>query len=337
MGYARSRAARVACASVLVFGAALAASSGATAGDLASLRERAQSIAGEVTALERRLAELRTKQGWLEQRIQEGDRRIGLLELELSEAEDAYRVAQRRYVRRAVATYKTGPGASLDLLLSAQSFGDLVAIAQANSHAAQLDSASIRLLSRTKRALETRQKTIDSRKQALLAARREVELVQAEVADTITARRATLEELNRKIQELERQVLRRAAQAARPDQALLRLLGPSGPSSGIPPGFVSTGVAFEGLASWYGPGFEGDHTANGDVFDPDLYTAASRDLTFGTWLYVEHDGRGVVVLINDRGPYIEERILDLSQAAARAIGLSGVQWVRAEILLKVKR
>ncbi len=89
-----------------------------------------------------------------------------------------------------------------------------------------------------------------------------------------------------------------------------------------------------GLASWYGPGFEGNPTANGDIFDPDLFTAASRDLPFGTWLFVTHNGRGVVVLVNDRGPYIDDRVLDLSQAAAEAIGITGLGWIEAEILLK---
>ena len=98
--------------------------------------------------------------------------------------------------------------------------------------------------------------------------------------------------------------------------------------------FVGTGVTFEGIASWYGPGFEGNLTASGDVFDSDLYTVASKTLPLGTWLYVEFNGRGVVVLVNDRGPYVGDRILDLSRAAAEAIGISGLGWVKAEILIK---
>lgn len=102
----------------------------------------------------------------------------------------------------------------------------------------------------------------------------------------------------------------------------------------MPSGFISTGVSFEGEASWYGPGFEGDLTASGDIFDSSLYTAASLDLPFGTRLYVEYQGRGVVVLINDRGPYAEDRVLDLSDAAAQAIGITGVGWVKATVLIK---
>ena len=108
----------------------------------------------------------------------------------------------------------------------------------------------------------------------------------------------------------------------------------SGPSNGIPEGFATTGVSFEGIASWYGPGFEGNPTASGQIFDPSLYTVASKELPLGTWLYVEHAGRGVVVLVNDRGPYVGDRILELSAPAARAIGISGLGWVRAEIIIR---
>jgi rare lipoprotein A len=94
-------------------------------------------------------------------------------------------------------------------------------------------------------------------------------------------------------------------------------------------------VAFEGVASWYGPGFEGNHTANGDIFDPSLFTAASKELPLGSWLYVQHQGKGVVVYVNDRGPYVDDRVLDLSQAAAETIGITGLGWIRATIIIKV--
>ena len=78
------------------------------------------------------------------------------------------------------------------------------------------------------------------------------------------------------------------------------------------------------VASWYGPGFEGATTASGEPFDPSDYTAAHRTLPFGTKLIVTLDGRSVVVRVNDRGPYVAGRDLDLSQAAAEHIGLTAV-------------
>jgi rare lipoprotein A len=87
--------------------------------------------------------------------------------------------------------------------------------------------------------------------------------------------------------------------------------------------------AREGLASWYGPGFKGLPTASGEPFDPRGYTAAHKTLPFGTDLVVNYGGRSVGVTVNDRGPYVGARELDLSRAAARDIGLTrvGVDYV----------
>ncbi len=87
--------------------------------------------------------------------------------------------------------------------------------------------------------------------------------------------------------------------------------------------------ARESLASWYGPGFRGLPTASGEPFDPQGYTAAHKSLPFGTDLVVNYRGRSVAVTVNDRGPYVGARELDLSRAAAKDIGLTrvGVDYV----------
>jgi rare lipoprotein A len=79
----------------------------------------------------------------------------------------------------------------------------------------------------------------------------------------------------------------------------------------------------DGLASYYGESFRGRPTASGEKFDPGALTAAHRTLPFGTCLRVENpaNGRTVEVRVNDRGPYARGRILDLSEAAARALDL----------------
>jgi rare lipoprotein A len=87
------------------------------------------------------------------------------------------------------------------------------------------------------------------------------------------------------------------------------------------------------LASWYGPGFHGRTTANGEKYDMHGLTAAHKDLPFGTQLRVCYQ-RCVDVRINDRGPYIGARELDLSYGAAQAVGLiaSGVANVEVSYL-----
>lgn len=88
------------------------------------------------------------------------------------------------------------------------------------------------------------------------------------------------------------------------------------------------------LASWYGPGLEGNLTASGEVFDPYGYTAASLQYPFGTELLVSYGGNSVVVVVNDRGPYVAGRELDLSQGAAEAIGLTyvGTDYVDVQVI-----
>ena len=99
------------------------------------------------------------------------------------------------------------------------------------------------------------------------------------------------------------------------------------PSSG-------SGRSFSGMASFYG-NESGSKTASGQRFNQNAMTAAHRTLPFGTKLKVTHGGRSVVVTINDRGPFIKGRVLDLSTGAASAVGLThakGVGHVVAEVM-----
>jgi len=114
-------------------------------------------------------------------------------------------------------------------------------------------------------------------------------------------------------------------------------VAPSGPAGAGAAGVSPAGPFVEqGLASWYGPGFAGRRTANGEVFDPSVLTAAHKQLPFNTLVRVHNldNGRSVVVRINDRGPFISGRVIDLSRAGAEAIGMirSGTARVRLELL-----
>ena len=91
-----------------------------------------------------------------------------------------------------------------------------------------------------------------------------------------------------------------------------------------------------GEASWYGPGFFGNRTANGEVYRPGTMTAAHRTLPFGTKVRVTNlaNGRTAVIRINDRGPFIDHRVIDLGHGAATELGLvaSGIAPVKLEVL-----
>jgi rare lipoprotein A len=103
-------------------------------------------------------------------------------------------------------------------------------------------------------------------------------------------------------------------------------------NASIAPGSGS-GHSFSGMASFYG-NESGSKTASGQRFNQNAMTCAHRSLPFGTKLRVTHGGSSVIVTVNDRGPFVRGRVLDLSTGAARAIGLTsaGVGRVTAEVV-----
>lgn len=102
----------------------------------------------------------------------------------------------------------------------------------------------------------------------------------------------------------------------------------------VPISFNELGIM---KASWYGPGFHGKLTANGELYNQMALTAAHKELPFGTYLRITNlkNGKNVVVRINDRGPFIEGRDLDLSKGTAIALGMirRGVIKVKVEEII----
>jgi peptidoglycan lytic transglycosylase len=104
----------------------------------------------------------------------------------------------------------------------------------------------------------------------------------------------------------------------------------------LPPVVPKVGTVVQGVASWYGPGYNGKRTSSGEVFDQDALTAAHYEWAFGTRVRVTllSSGKSAVVRINDRFPKFKRRILDVSRGTARAIGLigPGTGTVRLEVV-----
>jgi rare lipoprotein A len=124
-----------------------------------------------------------------------------------------------------------------------------------------------------------------------------------------------------------------AVEAAPPAVEAAPVMVESAPTAAAPEREIG-----EGMASWYGPGLHGRRTASGERFDQHALTAAHRTLPFGTVVRVRSlvNGRSVEVRINDRGPYMKRRVIDLSRAAAQALGLiesgRGVKRVALSVL-----
>jgi rare lipoprotein A len=107
-------------------------------------------------------------------------------------------------------------------------------------------------------------------------------------------------------------------------------------SSGTTTSGLHSEHELEGFASYYADKFQGRQTANGDIFDQSKLTAAHKTLPFGTIVIVENinNGKTVTVIINDRGPFVKGRIIDLSYSAAEKIGMinEGIVPVRLRIV-----
>jgi rare lipoprotein A len=333
MGKSGSTLARVITATMLVAGLIASLSSqSAGAEDLATIKSRAQSVADQVTELERRAQGLAGRKAKLDDRIVDLSGEIGALESKIGDIGRELADAQDIYIERAIEAYKSGAaGTELDALLAAETMSEFISIAEINSVATSVDLQRLQELESARADIEEAQADLDGRKQEEIEARAEIEVLGAQLRTTLDDRRASLRQLAAEVKELEQQV-RRDAQIAQPS-------GTHPPSSAIatkdiPAGYVSTGVSFGGVASWYGPGFAGNSTANGEIYDPMGLTAASKELPFNTLLFVKYQGRGVVVRINDRGPYVGDRIIDLSQGAAETVGMSGIGWIDATIVVR---
>jgi rare lipoprotein A (peptidoglycan hydrolase) len=103
---------------------------------------------------------------------------------------------------------------------------------------------------------------------------------------------------------------------------------------------ILSGGARKGIASWYAEPFSWRLTASGEPFDPEEMSAASRELPLGSYALLQNleNHRAVIVKINDRGPYVDGRLIDLSRAAARALGIErdGIALVRITPIAKEK-
>ena len=312
-------------------------------------------------ARERR-SELLVRAAELTDQLEDAEAGVVSAQLRAGVAEDALVGARRRVQARAVTAYMRGLGAQVDALGAPRAYLE-VAVAKERGAVAGFRSAA--------RAAEDDRRRAEAARGELRAASAALAAVRARLDVQIAADDARRAEERRRADEARAAALARRAAAdaeARrralaaafdgspggyapspldPDAllprhkaaterqlALMRRLpfGPLPAGGLLPVGLVPTGQRVEGGASWYGPGFNGRPTASGAIYDQEAWTVASRDLPLGTLLVVARGDRRVLLLVNDRGPYVDGRVLDLSAAAARALGIGGVGAVTADVV-----
>ncbi|MHB8922308.1 MAG: septal ring lytic transglycosylase RlpA family protein [Thermoleophilia bacterium] len=258
----------------------------------------------------------------------------------LREAEDRYHASVTRFGERISAIYKLGEGEFYAVLLSSDNFSDTVSRLSYLGTISENDRKIINRVRAQEQEVRELHDRVDAIKQSsaadydmMLQRRMQLQSGIASGQSRIDSDFSSLTET--RIREQEEAARRATEQTYYQDDAFSLYGGVMGPSmqvgSGPPAGLQASGIILRGQSSWYGPGFNGNHTANGEIYNMYAMTAAHKTLPFGTWLKVTYNGRSVFVRINDRGPYVGARILDLSAGSAQAIGLTGVGYVQAEI------
>ncbi len=220
-----------------------------------------------------------------------------------------------------VGDYKTSTTDTTAYVLSSGSFSDLV---ERVDEVSRINATSEDMIHRIRAAqgmLAAQRRAFGTQSGRVAVQLARQESAQRGLESAIAARRAVLAGIDSQIQsQLAAERTRRAGLAGSTG-------APSPPETGGGQG------GFTGESSWYGPGFAGHRTADGEIFDPNKLTAASPWLPFNTMLRVTDiaTGRSVVVRINDRGPF-GRGVLDLSAHAAQIIGLGGWAEVQCTIL-----
>lgn len=247
------------------------------------------------------------------QRLADSREQLASTSEELRAVRGQHRRLRRGVEARLVAIYKHGHAAgALTRVAGGESMRDVGSSLDALDHVAEHEA----------KVLAAWQK-LDRRRDGLLRDRTRLERDVARFERRVQSAREALSVAERAAAEARRAAKEMATIA---DSPLLPKVGhpentataaTSGDTFEQPIGFQQSGTA-----SYYSDSFAGEQTANGEIYDPNAFTAAHPSLPFGTWVTVAGAGGTVSVRINDRGPFVGGRIIDLSRAAAQAIGLS---------------
>jgi len=250
---------------------------------------------------------------------------------ELAASRRSLDAAQSMLAQELVATYKNGGGDPVAYVLAAGSFSDLLSRVDVLRRADSAGSDLITQISATQHTIQAQEQAQLVAVQQAATAAQDAATARTQLDTAITRARAVLAHVNANIQTLLAGERKRRAQLAdtHGDGSSTGATGSGGSGGGSPP----PSNVFYGDSTWYGPGFAGHRTADGEIFNPNALTCASPWLPFNTQLRVTNlaTGLSVQVRVNDRGPF-GRGVLDLSAHAAQIVHLSGWQRVRIQIL-----
>lgn len=298
--------------------------------------------------LELAIEERRAERIALEERIAVTNLRIIAQQEVLAEARRTLLSAQEAYRERMVGMYKSRIASPLSVLLTARTMSDFYSRIFMLTRIAQRDKRAYADAAVAAAEAEFQAAYLDDLK-AQDVALRQLERTSLEELDAALAEQRTL--VDRLTEEALRQLEARRTVIARTRKEWLRSSVPLDaeirqvpvvvePYVGRaylgtehqPARYRSLGRTQSAVCSWYGNEFHGRLTACGQIYNQNDFTCASKTLPFGTRLALTRGERRIVVVVTDRGPFIAGRDLDLSRAAARALGFSGVATVDVEFV-----
>lgn len=298
--------------------------------------------------LENKIEQIRGERISLEERISVTNQRIFRQQEVLSVAREGLDEAREAYRQRIIRMYKSRIVDPLAILLSAESLSDLYARAVMLSRISQRDHVAYKDAAVATAEAEYQAAYLDDLKL------QDVELRQMQ-ANSLRELEATLREQKLLVEKLTEEALKELVVL----QTTIKTTRQEWIDSSVPfTGEVAMGLAtvdrYPGrtyivpehqpkayrslgrietmVCSWYGNEFNGRPTASGQIFNEEDLTCASRTLPFGTTLALSRGEKRIIVVVTDRGPFIDGRDLDLSKAAARHLGFSGVEPVEAEFV-----
>lgn len=244
--------------------------------------------------------------------------------------------AQSMLAQELVATYKNGGGDPVAYVLAAGSFSDLLSRVDVLRRADSAGSDLITQINATQRTIQAQEQAQRAAVQQASTAAQEAATARTQLDTAIAGAEAVLAHVNASIQTLlagERKRRTQLADTHGDGSGTGGATGSGGTGGGSGGGSQPPANVFYGESTWYGPGFAGHRTADGEIFNPNALTCASPWLPFNTQLRVTNlaTGLSVQVRVNDRGPF-GRGVLDLSAHAAQIVHLSGWQRVRIQIL-----
>lgn len=288
--------------------------------EILELKTRQRAAQGDHDALVAELADL--------------DGSIALAEAEMEALSSELDACQQAYDQSLRTLYKRGEVSELEVLLEAR---ELEEMWEDNAYLDRIVQSEVDTLDRLKAKLSE----VDLQGRDLRDKRAKRQRVAESLDTELMSRRidkleASLSELDARLRaarggggELGEPAPPPVAWSVPPPGKLLDRIPSMPPLSD----FERTEGVYSGYTTCYGEEFHGTPTASGVIFNMNDFTCAHRTLPFGTWLLVSFRGSQTIVQVNDRGPFVPGRVLDLSFGAAQSIGLDGVQWAEFEILM----